>query len=161
MGVSMTVETLRTGQVARLAGVNIQTLRYYERRGLLPEPQRSLGGHRAYPAETIFLIRVIKAAQRLGFTLEEIAELLDASRHRHHKRPDLHQHAVAKLAEIDHKITDLMVIRAALADVVAAGCDDLTNCTSPDCPLPFSELPAPAAHVAPSAPTANPRVLSR
>ncbi len=67
---------LRTGQLAEAAGVNQQTLRYYERRGLLAEPDRSPGGHRLYPPETITVLRVIKAAQRLGFTLEEISDLL-------------------------------------------------------------------------------------
>ncbi|GLX96736.1 MerR family DNA-binding transcriptional regulator [Herbidospora sp. NBRC 101105] len=59
---------LRSGQVAQQAGVNPQTLRYYERRGLIAEPPRSPGGHRAYPPETVDLLIVIKAAQRLGFT---------------------------------------------------------------------------------------------
>jgi DNA-binding transcriptional MerR regulator len=131
---------LRTGEVAELADVNAQTLRYYQRRGLLAEPARSPGGHRIYPPETVTLLRVIKAAQRLGFTLAEVAELLDAGRHGHHASSGLHQRAVAKLAEIDARLADLAVIRAALAEVVAAGCDDLTNCTSPDCPLPFADL---------------------
>jgi MerR family transcriptional regulator, mercuric resistance operon regulatory protein len=69
---------LRTGEVAAAAGVNLQTLRYYERRGLLAEPERTLGGHRVYPEQTVTVLRVIKAAQRLGFTLEEVAELLDS-----------------------------------------------------------------------------------
>lgn len=132
--------TLRTAKVAELASVNPQTLRYYQRRGLVPEPVRSPGGHRAYPPETVTLLQVIKAAQRLGFTLNEVAELLDAGRHRHHIGHGLHQRATAKLAEIDAKLSDLTVIRVTLAEVVAAGCDDLTNCTSPDCPLPFAEL---------------------
>ena len=66
---------LRSGQVAAAAGINPQTLRYYRRRGLLAEPDRSLGGHRADPAETVTVLRVIKAAQRLGFTLDEVAGL--------------------------------------------------------------------------------------
>ena len=131
---------MRTSQVAEQAGLNIQTLRYYERRGLIPEPERTPGGHRAYPPETVALLRVIKAAQRLGFTLTEVTELLDVSWHRHHARPDLRRHAVAKLAQIDAKIKDLTIVRNTLTDVVAAGCEDLTNCTSPDCPLPFAEL---------------------
>ncbi len=139
----MTSPWLRTGQVAAQARVNPQTLRYYQRCGLVPEPDRSPGGHRAYPPQTITLLRVIKAAQRLGFTLEEIAELLDTGRHRRHTGRGLHQRAVDKLAEIDAKLADLTVIRHALAEVVAAGCDDLTNCTSPDCPLPFAELASP------------------
>jgi DNA-binding transcriptional MerR regulator len=120
---------LRTGQVAAEAGVNVQTLRYYERRGLLPEPARSPGGHRAYPAETVARLRMIKAAQRLGFTLDEIAVLLGR------RRSDLHGKAVAKLAELEAKIQDLDATRTRLAAVVAAGCDDLTNCTAPACPF--------------------------
>ena len=54
---------LRSGQVAAAAGVNLQTLRYYERRGLIEDPQRTLGGHRLYPEEAVTTLRVIKAAQ--------------------------------------------------------------------------------------------------
>ncbi|MEV3981210.1 MerR family transcriptional regulator [Nonomuraea sp. NPDC049758] len=74
---------LRSGQVAERAGVNLQTLRYYERRGLIAEPRRSPGGHRAYPPGTVALVTVIKAAQRLGFTLDEIAALIGAGRRGH------------------------------------------------------------------------------
>ncbi|MFI8451357.1 MerR family transcriptional regulator [Streptomyces erythrochromogenes] len=92
---------LRSGQVAEAAGVNVQTLRYYERRGLLAEPTRSNGGHRLYGEDAVTALRVIKAAQRLGFTLEEVAELLEAGRHRH-GRPvaGLQERAAAKLAEV-------------------------------------------------------------
>ncbi|MEV5410854.1 MerR family transcriptional regulator [Thermopolyspora sp. NPDC052614] len=130
---------LRSGQVAEQAGVNLQTLRYYERRGLIAEPARSPGGHRAYPPETVTLLTVIKAAQRLGFTLNEVAELLDTGR-RGHPTPDLRARAQAKIAEVDARIADLTTIRRALAAVVAAGCDSLTDCTCPDCPLPFADL---------------------
>jgi DNA-binding transcriptional MerR regulator len=77
---------MRSGAVAKAAGVNLQTLRYYERRGLIAEPQRSLGGHRVYPAEAVTVLKVVKAAQRLGFSLDEIADLLDVGRHRHSTR---------------------------------------------------------------------------
>ncbi|MFG1865849.1 MerR family transcriptional regulator [Microbispora bryophytorum] len=130
---------LRSGQVARRAGVNPQTLRYYERRGLIAEPARSPGGHRAYPPETVTLLTVIKAAQRLGFTLDEVAELIDAGR-RGHPTPDLRARAQAKIAEVDARIADLTTIRTALTQVVTAGCDSLTNCTCPDCPLPYAGL---------------------
>jgi DNA-binding transcriptional MerR regulator len=126
---------MRTSEVAERAGVNIQTLRYYERRGLIAEPVRSNGGHRSYPSDTVALIGVIKAAQRLGFTLDEIIELLEASRHRH-RTLDLKQRALDKIAEVDRKMADLTAIRAALTQVVEAACDSLTNCTCPDCPLP-------------------------
>jgi DNA-binding transcriptional MerR regulator len=127
---------LRTGEVADQAGVNIQTLRYYERRGLLAEPSRSIGGHRLYPPDTIALLNVIKAAQRLGFTLDEVAELLAAGRRRH-PTSDLRQRAIEKIAEIDAKIDDLTAIRTTLTEVVDARCDSLTNCTCADCPIPF------------------------
>lgn len=132
---------LRSGQVAEAAGVNPQTLRYYERRGLIAEPARSPGGHRAYPPETVTLLTVIKVAQRLGFTLEEVAELIATGR-RGHPTPDLRARAQAKIAEVDTKIADLATIRGALSAVVSAGCDSLTRCTCPDCPLPFADLAA-------------------
>jgi MerR family transcriptional regulator, mercuric resistance operon regulatory protein len=133
---------LRTGEVAEQAGVNIQTLRYYERRGLLSEPTRTIGGHRLYPPDTVALLGVIKAAQRLGFTLDEVAELIDAGRRRH-PAPDLRQRALDKIAEIDAKIADLDVIRGALSQVVDARCDSLTNCTCADCPIPFLTIGSP------------------
>ena len=136
-------EGLRAGQVAAAVGVNLQTLRYYERRGLLEEPQRTLGGHRVYPSEAVTLLRVIKTAQGLGFTLDEVADLLDTGVHRHGSRPDpgLQARAHGKIAEIDRKIRDLTVIRKSLEQAVAAGCDDLMTCAgSPCCPLPFTDL---------------------
>ena len=120
---------LRSGQVAEAAGVNLQTLRYYERRGLLAEPERTLGGHRVYPAETVTVLRVIKAAQRLGFSLREVAELIDVGTHRHGRQPEsLQSRAEQKLAEVDARIADLMVIRETLQAALAAGCDDLIAC---------------------------------
>jgi DNA-binding transcriptional MerR regulator len=135
---------LRSGELAGAAGVNLQTLRYYERRGLLAEPARSPGGHRLYPAEALTLLRVIKTAQRLGFTLDEIAELVDLGRHRHARRPDtgLQRRALAKLTEVEAKIADLQVIASALRAAIDAGCDDLATCatSSSCCALPFAEL---------------------
>ena len=138
---------LRSGQVARAAGVTLQTLRYYERRGLLSEPSRSLGGNRRYPPEAVTTLRMIKAAQRLGFTLEEIAELLEAGAHRHGRRRDagLRARAQAKLAEVERKLANLTVIRDTLRQAITAGCDDLVACAgTPRCPLPFSGLASPA-----------------
>lgn len=134
---------LRSGQVAEAAGVNLQTLRYYERRGLLAEPERSLGGHRLYPEQAVAIVRIIKASQRLGFTLDDVAELLETGRHRHRRRPDasLHAKAVTKLAEIEQRIADLQVIADTLRVAVDVGCDDVIACaTSADCPLPFADL---------------------
>lgn len=145
---------LRTGQVARRAGVNIQTLRYYERRGLIDEPRRSPGGHRAYPPETVTVLRVIRAAQRLGFTLDEVADLLETAAHRH--RPAgaggrggkegtaLGERARVKLMEVEQRIADLRVIRTALQQTIEAGCADLMECAATQCcPMPFAELARP------------------
>ncbi len=135
---------LRSGQVARAAGLNQQTLRYYERRGLLAEPNRTPGGHRLYPAETVTLLRVIKAAQRLGFSLDEVADLLEAGRHRHsrsHSGAGLRQRAAAKLAEVEAKIADLNAIAETLRAALDAGCADLMDCAGqPQCPLPFAGI---------------------
>jgi DNA-binding transcriptional MerR regulator len=130
---------LRAGQVADAAGVNVETLRYYERRGIIPEPERSLGGHRVYSEATVTTLRVIKAAQRLGFTLDEVAELLAAAGHQHGR--GLLSRTESKLAEVDQKIADLQVIRAALIAARDAGCDDLMQCAESDCcPIPFVQI---------------------
>jgi DNA-binding transcriptional MerR regulator len=137
------VSALRSGQVAEAVGVNVETLRYYERRGIIQEPARSLGGHRLYPEETVTTVRVIKAAQNLGFTLDEVADLLEAGRHQHGGAPGLQSRTAAKLAEIDQKIADLEVIRASLVAARDAGCDDLVECADVDgCPIPFVEIGA-------------------
>ncbi|HLL64555.1 MAG TPA: MerR family transcriptional regulator [Micromonosporaceae bacterium] len=136
---------LRSSQVAAAAGVNLQTLRYYERRGLLAEPDRSLGGHRLYPEQTVTVLKVIKAAQRLGFTLDEVADLLEAGRHRHGRRPEagLRARAGAKLAEVEARIADLQVMAGTLRAAVDAGCDDLLACAGqPCCPIPFAAIAA-------------------
>jgi DNA-binding transcriptional MerR regulator len=133
--------------------VNVQTLRYYE--------PRSSGGHRLYPVESVAVLRVIKAAQRLGFTLAEVAELVEAGQHRHRGRGGgLQARAADKLAEVEAKMLDLTVIRDTLRAALAAGCNDLTTCASiaccllpaaccllpaACCPLPFAELSKPKA----------------
>jgi MerR family mercuric resistance operon transcriptional regulator len=155
------VSVLRTGQVARAAGVNRQTLRYYERRGLLAEPGRSLGGHRLYPDDAVTLLRVIKAAQRLGFSLDEVAGLLQlrqprqagqSSRGRSGLGPGaagdgpagpLGSLATAKLAEIEAKIASLEEVADTLRAVLRVGCADLIDCaTQSGCPVPFTTPPA-------------------
>jgi len=89
------------------------------------------------------VLKVIKAAQRLGFTLDEVADLLEAGRHRHDRRPDagLQARAEAKLAEVEAKITDLQSIAGTLRAAVDAGCDDLVACAGqPCCPIPFATI---------------------
>ena len=132
--------TLRAGQVAEAAGVNRETLRYYERRGLLGSPGRSPGGHRLYDDQAVITLRVIKAAQRLGFTLEEVADLIEAGR-RHGRDAGLQVRAREKLVEVEERIGDLVLIRENLRAALDAGCDDLHLCASSDCcPIPFVSL---------------------
>jgi DNA-binding transcriptional MerR regulator len=148
-------EGLRSGQVAAAAGVNVETLRYYERRGLLAEPGRSPGGHRLYPTEAVTVLRVIKAAQRLGFTLDEVADLLDVGRHRHRSAPGrrardagLQERAQAKLVEVEERITDLLTIRDNLRAALDAGCGDLLECAENDCcSIPFETITTRGARI--------------
>ena len=133
---------LRAGQVAEAVGVNVETLRYYERRGIIAEPERSLGGHRLYPEATVTTLRVIKAAQNLGFSLDEVTELLEAGHH-HSSGGGLQSRTEAKLAEVEQKIADLQVIRDSLIAARDAGCDDLVQCAeSQCCPIPFVQIGA-------------------
>lgn len=150
MTVAAGPQGLRTGEVAASASVNVQTLRYYERRGLLPEPARSPGGHRLYPPGAVTVLRVIKAAQRLGFTLDEVAELLELGKHRHGRRVEsgLQQRARVKLVEVEERIADLVEIRERLTAALDAGCDDLLACASTDCcPIPFEAIGGPSEPV--------------
>ena len=130
---------LRSGQLAKAAGVNVQTLRYYERRGLLPEPQRTLGGHREYGPDAVTVLRVIRGLARLGFTLDEISELIEVGSHRG-PRPGLREAATAKMAEVEAKIDHLQQVRTTLSAVLTAECSDLAECScNPACPIPFAE----------------------
>ena len=107
---------LTIGRVAAAAGVNVETIRYYQRRGLLEEPKKPLGGYRNYPTEMVKRIRFIKRAQALGFTLEDVAGLLqlnntDACA----KTRDL---AAQKLALIEQKLSALATMRDALTRIL-------------------------------------------
>jgi DNA-binding transcriptional MerR regulator len=105
--------------VAAGAAVNPQTLRYYERRGLLPEPVRSPGGYRAYPAEAVRRVRFIKRAQDLGFTLVEVASLLDLVEGGPDSCDQARVMALEKIADLERRIADLQALRAGLARLVA------------------------------------------
>ena len=119
---------LRIGDVARSAGVNVQTLRYYERRGLVVAGFRRHSGQREYAAADVSRVRIIKAAQRLGFTLAEIQELFDLSAHKR-TTGELRTRARAKVAEIDARIARLEAMRANLSTVIAAEGESLTDCS--------------------------------
>jgi DNA-binding transcriptional MerR regulator len=120
---------MRVGEVAALAGVNIETLRYYERRKLLPEPERGPSGHRRYDQETVRFLRAIKEAQAVGFTLAEIEEYLRAARRSGSPSETLRVRMATKIDEIDLRIAGLRRMRDQLARVVGCACDSLDHCT--------------------------------
>src|ERR671927_700198 len=120
---------MRVGEVAERAGVNVETLRYYERRGLLPAPQRTPSGHRRYDEETVRFLRAIKEAQAVGFTLAEITEYLRAARRSTSPSESLRVRMAAKIDEIDGRIAALGRMREELARVVGCACDSLDHCT--------------------------------
>ena len=111
---------MRIGEVAAQAAVNIQTLRYYERLGLLPEPERRASGYRSYEPQTVRRVRFIKRAQDLGFTLGEIRELLAMRERAATACGQVEARASATLGRIDEKIRDLESMRAALTQYVRA-----------------------------------------
>lgn len=111
-------KTLKIGEVAAQAAVNIQTLRYYERRGLLEAPERSASGYREYPPETVQLIRFVKRAQDLGFTLAEIEELIALRDANGRQRGNVRVLAEAKMRDIDKKLAQLQAMRSALYTLI-------------------------------------------
>ena len=112
---------MTSGRAAGRAGVNVETLRYYERRGLIPRPQRTVSNYRIYSEATVRRIRFIKHAQDIGFTLAEIKELLSLRATRGARCADVRKRAEAKIRDIERRMRDLEAMKTALADLVA-GC---------------------------------------
>jgi Hg(II)-responsive transcriptional regulator len=110
---------MRSSQVAVQAGVNIQTLRYYERRGLLPEPDRTGSGYRCYSDDAVRTVRFVKGAQQLGFSLDEIDALLYLAAGGPDNCAAAKAVASEKLAELDVKIANLEAMRSSLSQLVA------------------------------------------
>ena len=127
-------QRLMIGEVAARAGVNIQTLRYYERQGILPKPKRTSSGYRQYAQEAVRIVRFIKRAQDLGFTLAEIQEVLRLRQAR--PRPGGPVLAVTeeKIRDIDEKIRNLQAMRTALAKLA-----DSCRCASSELECPILE----------------------
>lgn len=115
------MSNLTIGKAARRAGVGVETIRFYERRGLIEQPLKPMGGgFRDYPEETVERIRFVQQAQELGFSLSEIDELLSLRADPAADSSEVRSRAVAKLDEVNQKIDRLEEIRAALKTVVAA-----------------------------------------
>ena len=110
------MEMLTIAGVARDASVNVETIRFYQRKGLLPQPPRPLGGIRRYGDVDVARVRFIKSAQRIGFTLEEVSQLLKLDDGTHcGEAKEIAEH---KLGEIQHRLADLKRIQAALIELV-------------------------------------------
>jgi MerR family mercuric resistance operon transcriptional regulator len=118
--------TLTIGQVAKAAGIGVETVRYYERTGLVPVPPRAASGYRRYPPAAVERLGFIRHAQRLGFTLAEIAELLELHRDAV-PCADVQRRAAAKVAAIEAKVAALLAVKA---DLVALVARCATECTS-------------------------------
>ena len=105
------------GALAEAAGVNVETIRFYQRKGLMPEPEKPYGSIRRYGAAELARVRFIKSAQRLGFSLEEVGELLkleDGAR-----CSEARQLAEQKLVDVRQKLSELQRIESVLAGLVA------------------------------------------
>ena len=107
--------TYSIGQLAQAADAGVETIRYYERRGLMPEPPRAASGYRRYPDEAAQRLRFIRRAKRLGFTLDEIMALLRLQAGG--ERVEVKAVAEAKLVEIETRLNDLERMRDTLRDV--------------------------------------------
>lgn len=111
---------IRIGELAEQGGVNLQTIRYYEREGLLPKPPRLPSGYRVFPRDAVRRVRFIKGAQELGFSLKEIKELLSIRVDPRSDCSDVQRLAKAKLADIDDKIRTLQAMKRVLAKLATA-----------------------------------------
>ena len=125
------MEKLTISRVAQLGGVNLETIRYYERRGLLEKAPRTQAGYRQFSPETAQRLRFIKRAQELGFSLDEIRELLTLRIKPRQKRPDIRARAEGKIADIERKIESLAAMKSVLRRLV----DQCEYCASDECPI--------------------------
>lgn len=126
------MERYTIGQVAEAANVNPETVKYYEKRELLPKPARSGSGYRLYTESAVEDIQLIKRAQDIGFTLNETKQLLALIKQESYfPSEEMQAHAVAKIAEIDEKITRLANFKALLEQAVERSAHSVpfpTNC---------------------------------
>lgn len=124
------LENLTIGVFAKLAGVNVETIRFYQRKGLLPQPDKPYGGIRRYGETDVTRVRFVKSSQRLGFSLDEVAELLRLEDGTH--CDEARYLADCKLRDVREKLRDLQHMESALASLVLA-CHSRKGAVS--CPL--------------------------
>ncbi len=122
---------MRIGATAARAGVNVQTLRYYERRGLLAGPPRLASGYREFPDEAVRIVRFVKRAQDLGFTLDEVEQLLHLRNEKRRDRVRIRAVAERRVQQIDQKIVELQAMKKALSHLIHC----CREGTSLECPI--------------------------
>ena len=117
-------------ELAAAGGVKVSSIRFYERRGLVAAPQRTSGGYREYDDDDVARVRYLKRGQELGFTLAELGALLEVTGVAGPLSGEITALGRAKLVEIDQRIADLVRMRGALSELLAA------QCVEPDVPCP-------------------------
>lgn len=128
------MKAITIGELAKATGVGVETVRFYERKGLVKAPARKTSGYRQYPEETVERMRFIRRAQQVGFTLKEIKDLLALRDDADARRGDVRGKATAKIADIDAKVRDLLAMRESLVELLtscegdgpASGCPIIT-----------------------------------
>ena len=125
---------MRIGQIAKKAEVNIQTIRFYEREGIIKLPLRLASGYRDYSEQTVEVIRLVKQMQNLGFTLKEIKDLFAKAKHQNPKGVDFDEYLQKKTAEIEQKIESLQKMKQNLRQLRAAF--DVCVCLDGTTPCP-------------------------
>lgn len=128
----MPMKFLRIGEVARQAEVGVETIRYYEREGLLAEPSRRPSGYRQYDATVVARLRFIRSTKELGFTLAEIRELLELRFDLKTRCEHVRARAEQKITDIEERIRSLHRMKRSLRSIVSQ-CEQKDTVT--DCPL--------------------------
>jgi MerR family mercuric resistance operon transcriptional regulator len=124
------MDSLTISQVAKRAGINLQTVRYYERQGILALTSRTEAGYRIFSSESVRRIRFIKRVQELGFSLKEIKDLLSLRIDAHTTQTDIRNRTKTKIADVEQKILHLQAIHASLLRMAedCSGCGSLKDC---------------------------------
>ena len=123
--------SLSRGALARLSGVNSETIRYYEKKGLMPDPQRSAGGHRIYDQSHLKRLSFIRGTRALGFTIREVHNLLDLVDSEEYTCAEVRDRTVVHLRDVEQKLRDLQNMQHTLNSMVSK-CD---GGLVPECPI--------------------------
>jgi MerR family mercuric resistance operon transcriptional regulator len=127
----MKIDGLSIGALSKQSGVNIETIRYYEKIGVMPAPARSAGGYRIYALDHLKRLGFIRRGRQLGFSLDELRGLLHLVDGHAYTCAEVHALTLQHLTEVRHKIADLRRLERVLADMAAQCTEDLV----PECPV--------------------------